>query len=96
MGAEVVGGSVSAVGKRHFQEIAAQIVVANPDCLLNTVSGDGNAMAGDYAACCYFQTVDAEENQRFVAAFRKKFGPRRGVTDPMEAAYEREALGRSR
>jgi urea transport system substrate-binding protein len=44
-------------------------------------------MAGDYAACCYFQTVDTEENLRFVAAFRKKFGPQRVVTDPMEAAY---------
>ena len=44
-------------------------------------------MAGDYAACCYFQSIDSDENRQFVAQFRKKFGPQRVVTDPMEATY---------
>jgi urea transport system substrate-binding protein len=44
-------------------------------------------MVGDYAACCYFQSIASAENERFVSGFRKKFGPQRVVTDPMEAAY---------
>jgi urea transport system substrate-binding protein len=48
---------------------------------------DVSAMAGDYAAWNYFQSVDSPENQQFVASFRAKYGPQRLVTDPMEAAY---------
>jgi urea transport system substrate-binding protein len=44
-------------------------------------------MAGDFAACCYFQSIDSDENRQFVARFRARFGPQRVVTDPMEAAY---------
>ena len=48
---------------------------------------DAAAMAGDYAAWNYFQSIDSEENKQFVASFRKKYGPQRVVTDPMESAY---------
>ena len=48
---------------------------------------DASAMAGDYAAWNYFQSIDSEENEQFVASFRKKYGPQRVVTDPMESAY---------
>ncbi len=48
---------------------------------------DVDDMTGDYSACSYFQSIDAAENQRFVSAFQKKFGPQRVVTDPMEDAY---------
>jgi urea transport system substrate-binding protein len=44
-------------------------------------------VAGDYAACCYFQSIDTPENDKFVASFRKKFGPQRVVTDTMANAY---------
>ncbi len=44
-------------------------------------------MAGDYAAWNYFQSVETPENKEFVAAFRKKYGPQRVVTDPMESGY---------
>ncbi len=44
-------------------------------------------MAGDYASWNYFQSVNREENRRFVAAFRARFGSERVTTDPMEAAY---------
>jgi urea transport system substrate-binding protein len=44
-------------------------------------------MVGDYACWNYFQSVDTEENRRFVAAFRAKYGDRRVTDDPMEAAY---------
>lgn len=46
-----------------------------------------SAMAGDYAAWNYFQSVPSDENQDFVTAFRSRYGPQRVVTDPMEAAY---------
>jgi urea transport system substrate-binding protein len=44
-------------------------------------------MAGDYAAWNYFQSIDSEENRKFIERFRAKYGPQRVVTDPMEAAY---------
>jgi urea transport system substrate-binding protein len=44
-------------------------------------------MVNDYACWNYFQTVDTPENQRFVDAFRKKYGDDRVTDDPMEAAY---------
>ena len=45
------------------------------------------AMAGDYAAWNYFQSLDTPENKKFVELFRAKYGPQRALTDPMEAAY---------
>jgi urea transport system substrate-binding protein len=44
-------------------------------------------MVGDYACWNYFQSVDTKENQRFVEAFRVRYGPDRVTGDPMEAAY---------
>lgn len=44
-------------------------------------------IAGSYAAWNYFQTVEREENRRFVDAFRARYGPQRVTSDPMEAAY---------
>jgi len=42
---------------------------------------------GDYAVWNYFQTLDGPRNTDFVAAFRKRYGAERVVSDPMEAAY---------
>ena len=44
-------------------------------------------MVGDYACWNYFQSLDSEENRRFVQRFRRKYGPHRVTDDPMEAAY---------
>ncbi|MDD5085251.1 MAG: urea ABC transporter substrate-binding protein [Candidatus Omnitrophica bacterium] len=44
-------------------------------------------MAGDYAAWNYFQSVDTEQNKRFVGNFKRKFGPDQVTSDPMEAGY---------
>jgi hypothetical protein len=44
-------------------------------------------MAGDYAAWNYFQSVDTTVNERFVKAFRRRYGDRRVTSDPIEAAY---------
>ena len=44
-------------------------------------------LAGDYACWNYFQSVETEENARFLKAFRKRYGRARVTADPMEAAY---------
>ncbi len=40
-----------------------------------------------YASWNYFQTVDTPANQKFVEAFKAKYGQDRVLNDPMEAAY---------
>ena len=44
-------------------------------------------LKGHYAAWNYFQTVDTPENNKFVEAFKAKYGEERVTNDPMEAAY---------
>jgi urea transport system substrate-binding protein len=46
-----------------------------------------SSCVGDYAVWNYFQTLDGPHNQEFVKAFQKKYGSKRVVSDPMEAAY---------
>jgi urea transport system substrate-binding protein len=45
------------------------------------------ALAGDYLAASYFQTVDRAENREFIRKFRARYGESRVVSDPMTAAY---------
>jgi urea transport system substrate-binding protein len=44
-------------------------------------------LRGHYAAWNYFQSVNTPENQKFVEAFKAKYGQNRVTNDPMEAAY---------
>jgi urea transport system substrate-binding protein len=44
-------------------------------------------MAGDYATLNYFQSVDREQNRRFVERYRRRYGADRVTSDPIEAAY---------
>ena len=44
-------------------------------------------LKGHYAAWNYFQTVDTPANEKFVKAFKDKYGKDRVTNDPMEAAY---------
>jgi urea transport system substrate-binding protein len=44
-------------------------------------------LKGHYAAWNYFQTVDTPASKAFVEAFKKEYGEKRVVNDPMEAAY---------
>ena len=44
-------------------------------------------LRGHYAAWNYFMTVNRPENQKFVDAFKAKYGADRVTNDPMEAAY---------
>ncbi|OYO20115.1 urea ABC transporter substrate-binding protein [Enemella evansiae] len=44
-------------------------------------------LRGQLTAWDYYQTVQSPENEKFVAAFKKKYGADRVTSDPMEAAY---------
>ena len=47
----------------------------------------GVDLVGDYLAWSYFESLQRPENERFVRAFKSKYGEHRGISDPMEAAY---------
>jgi urea transport system substrate-binding protein len=47
----------------------------------------GSVMAGHLVAWNYYQTTNTPENQKFVEAYKKKFGADRVTSDPAEAAY---------
>lgn len=47
----------------------------------------GLDLVGDYLAWSYFEALQRPENERFVRAFKSKYGEHRGISDPMEAAY---------
>ena len=44
-------------------------------------------MIGHYAAWNYFQSIDTEENRRFVSAFKTRYGADRVTSDVIAAAY---------
>ncbi len=44
-------------------------------------------MVGHYAAWNYFQSIDSEENKRFVSAFKERYGAERVTSDVIAAAY---------
>lgn len=46
-----------------------------------------DAMAGDYVTASYFQSIDRDQNVQFVQRFRKKYGPKRVISDAVETAY---------
>lgn len=48
---------------------------------------NARAMAGDYAAWNYFQSVPRQENREFVQRFQAKYGKDRVTDDPIEAGY---------
>jgi urea transport system substrate-binding protein len=45
------------------------------------------SMVNDYAAWNYFQNINRPANRKFVEEFKKKYGPDRVTTDPIEAGY---------
>jgi len=44
-------------------------------------------MVGNYVAGNYFQSLERPENRKFIQAVKKRYGPERVTTGPMEAAY---------
>jgi branched-chain amino acid transport system substrate-binding protein len=45
------------------------------------------AAEGHITVAPYFETIDSDNNRRFLAAYRRQFGPGTPVTAPAEAAY---------
>ena len=44
-------------------------------------------LAGHYAVWPYFQTVETQSNQKWIAAFKAKYGEERVLSAPMASAY---------
>ncbi|MFZ5521320.1 MAG: urea ABC transporter substrate-binding protein [Pseudomonadota bacterium] len=88
--AAVVGGSNVAFYK---QLKAAGITGAKQFLLTLSVTEDemlgvgGENFAGFYSSMKYFQTLDNENNKKFVAAFKAKYGPKAVIGDVTQAAY---------
>jgi urea transport system substrate-binding protein len=45
------------------------------------------AVAGDYVAANYFQSLDSGPNRQFVARFQQRYGPDRVISSAMQTAY---------
>jgi urea transport system substrate-binding protein len=54
---------------------------------LQSIAGDENDVAGDYAAWSYFETLETQNNFDFLERLRARYGPSRVATDPMATAY---------
>lgn len=86
----VVGGSNVA----FFKQLRAAGLDGNKQVLLSTVVseneiegiGKDNAL-GYYACMGYFQSLKNAANERFVKAFKAKYGQDRVIGDPMQVAY---------
>lgn len=87
----VVGGSNVAFYKQLH---AAGITSKNWTLLTISVTEDealgigGENLTGFYSAMKYFQSLDNPNNQKFVAAFKEKYGPNSVIGDVTQAAYE--------
>ena len=86
----VVGGSNVSFYK---QLKAAGVTAENQTLLTISVTEDellgigGENMVGFYADMKYFQSLDNENNKKFVAAFKEKHGPTSVIGDVTQAAY---------
>lgn len=86
----VVGGS----NVSFYKQLKAAGVTSDKQTLLTiSVTEDellgigGENMVGFYAAMKYFQSLDNENNQKFVKAFKAKYGPKSVIGDVTQAAY---------
>ncbi|WP_036322268.1 urea ABC transporter substrate-binding protein [Microbispora sp. ATCC PTA-5024] len=67
---------------------ADQMPVMSVSVAEEEVKGIGvDNIAGQLVAWNYYQTTDTPENQKFVAAFKAKYGADKVTSDPMEAGY---------
>ncbi|PKO57100.1 MAG: urea ABC transporter substrate-binding protein [Betaproteobacteria bacterium HGW-Betaproteobacteria-13] len=86
----VVGGSNVA----FYKQLKAAGITASKQFLLTlSVTEDemlgigGENFEGFYASMKYFQSLENENNKKFVAAFRAKYGPKAVIGDVTQAAY---------
>ncbi|RVW01621.1 urea ABC transporter substrate-binding protein [Rhodococcus spongiicola] len=67
---------------------AADMPVISVSIAEEEVGGIGaQNIAGQLTAWNYYQSVDSPENNKFVAAYKDKYGANKPTSDPMEAAY---------
>jgi len=86
----VVGGSnvafykqLRAAGLDGAKQVLLSTVVSE-----NEIEGIGRDNAAGYYACMgYFQSIRSDVNDRFVKAFKAKYGKDRVIGDPMQVAY---------
>ena len=86
----VVGGSnvafykqLRAAGLDGTKQVLLSTVVSE-----NEIEGIGKDNAAGYYACMgYFQSIKSPANEKFVKAFKAKYGQDRVIGDPMEVAY---------
>ena len=86
----VVGGSnvafykqLRAAGLDGSKQVLLSTVVSE-----NEVEGIGKDNAAGYFACMgYFQSIKSPDNEKFVKAFKAKYGQDRVIGDPMQVAY---------
>ena len=86
----VVGGSnvafykqLRAAGLDGAKQVLLSTVVSE-----NEIDGIGRDNAAGYYACMgYFQSIKSPANEKFVKAFKARFGQDRVIGDPMEVAY---------
>jgi urea transport system substrate-binding protein len=86
----VVGGS----NVSFYKQLKAAGVTAENQALLTiSVTEDellgigGENMVGFYAAMKYFQSLENDNNKKFVAAFKEKYGAKSVIGDVTQAAY---------
>lgn len=92
---DVVFNTVNGDSNLHLlRALAAAGVDAAEVPLLSFSLGEGELDAfegvdavGQLAAWSYFESIDGEENRRFVQRFRQRFGEDRVIGDPMASAY---------
>ncbi len=86
----VVGGSnvafykqLRAAGLDGTKQVLLSTVVSE-----NEIEGIGKDNAAGYYACMgYFQSIKSPTNEKFVKAFKAKYGADRVIGDPMQVAY---------
>lgn len=86
----VVGGSnvafykqLRAAGLDGTKQVLLSTVVSE-----NEIEGIGKDNAAGYYACMgYFQSIKSPANEKFVKAFKAKYGADRVIGDPMQCAY---------
>ncbi|SOF01580.1 amino acid/amide ABC transporter substrate-binding protein, HAAT family [Burkholderia sp. OK233] len=86
----IVGGSNVA----FYKQLKAAGITADKQFLLTiSVTEDevlgigGENVAGFYSAMKYFESLDNDNNKKFVAAFKARYGPRSVIGDVTQAAY---------
>ena len=73
---------------RDPEQGAPNVTTVSVSIAENEVRGlNPPALTDDYLVASYFQTVDRPEGRAFVQKIRAKYGPERGTSDTMAAAY---------